>query len=502
MKLTSREKNLIVVAAALLLVFLIFRFMIQPLGANLKTLQAELSTKQELSNQNNLLIANSGNLKNSLAEIDKNINAASKKYFTALNQEEIIWAINQSAENIDFNMESMTFEIKEVDETNPFRALKARVPFSGSYDGVLSFLSNIREYEKKIVVEDLDIKNQEIGVLAGVITLTFYSISDQMVENIEFKAESENNKNPFEPFNASAMEEISEDMPLDFDINKIAINVVDSFVLYDEFEDENYKIVTNDRDAKFSIASKENENTGSNCLQIDYDFLADSFIRTFELGFENKRAYITKPAKSILLDIYTYNELNAAIVLKTIGADNRQYNLFLAGSVDAVGWTTLSTEAPQSYRAYPLKIQSVEIALNESAFGGGQIKLDNLKGVFTPNKIQKNDTEQVSGEYMNYIVKKGDTLYSISMSQYGTKNMIDTIMKLNGMSNNNVVIGKKILLPVLTAESRKITETEDDIQITSESNKIAPSNSTTVIEGTKTQERIDTINEIINSESR
>lgn len=504
MKLTSREKNLIVIAIAMLLVFLIFRFMIQPLSASLKNLQTELSAKQEISNQNDVLIANSGNLKSNLEEIDKSISDSSKKYFTALNQEEIIWAINKSAENIDFNMQSMSFEMKEVDETNPFRALKAKVPYSGSYEAVLQFISNIREYEKKIVIEDLNIKNQDTGLLEGVITLTFYSISDQMIEKIEFESEGENNKNPFEPFNASTMDEVTEDAPLDFDINKISINIIDSFVLYDEFEDENYKVVTNDRNAKFKVSSEENENTGSNCIQVDYEFLSDSVMRSFELGFENKRAYITKTAEKISLDVYTYNELNASVVLKTIGADNRQYNLFLAGSVDSVGWTTLSAEAPQSYRAYPLKIQSLEIALNESAFGGGQIKLDNLKGTFTPNKIRKSEIEQVSGEYINYIVKKGDTLQGISMAQYGTKNMVETIKKLNGMKNDKVLIGKKILLPVVNLDSEASSNSNEikNIQGTNENNQVAPTNSTTIIEGTKTQERIDTINQIINTESR
>lgn len=50
--------------------------------------------------------------------------------------------------------------------------------------------------------------------------------------------------------------------------------------------------------------------------------------------------------------------------------------------------------------------------------------------------------------YATYIVKNGETLYSIAMSFYGTPDMIDDIMELNNMTDENYVMeGQKILLP-------------------------------------------------------
>lgn len=53
-----------------------------------------------------------------------------------------------------------------------------------------------------------------------------------------------------------------------------------------------------------------------------------------------------------------------------------------------------------------------------------------------------------NGNYETYIVKAGDTLYSISMAKYGTSDKIKEIVELNKLENENYVReGQKILLP-------------------------------------------------------
>ena len=47
-----------------------------------------------------------------------------------------------------------------------------------------------------------------------------------------------------------------------------------------------------------------------------------------------------------------------------------------------------------------------------------------------------------------YIVKKGDTLDTISIDVYGDRDHVDAICKMNGLSNGNLIyIGQKLLLP-------------------------------------------------------
>ncbi len=55
--------------------------------------------------------------------------------------------------------------------------------------------------------------------------------------------------------------------------------------------------------------------------------------------------------------------------------------------------------------------------------------------------------EQLSdGDF--YVVKKGDTLDSISVEVYGSRGQVDAICKMNGLSDGNLIyIGQKLLLP-------------------------------------------------------
>ena len=57
-------------------------------------------------------------------------------------------------------------------------------------------------------------------------------------------------------------------------------------------------------------------------------------------------------------------------------------------------------------------------------------------------------TMEQLGDADFYIVKKGDTLDSISTDVYGDRNHVDAICKMNGLSDGNLIyIGQKLLLP-------------------------------------------------------
>ncbi len=57
-------------------------------------------------------------------------------------------------------------------------------------------------------------------------------------------------------------------------------------------------------------------------------------------------------------------------------------------------------------------------------------------------------TEPVQNTYDTYTIREGDTLLGISLKRYGNGNYVNTICKLNNISNpDNIQIGQKILLP-------------------------------------------------------
>jgi len=75
----------------------------------------------------------------------------------------------------------------------------------------------------------------------------------------------------------------------------------------------------------------------------------------------------------------------------------------------------------------------------------------------TNNDIPKADDKKISNSTssnniagQSYVVKTGDTLFTIASSAYGEGNAqsgIDKIKQANNMNNNNLTVGQKIQIP-------------------------------------------------------
>lgn len=66
----------------------------------------------------------------------------------------------------------------------------------------------------------------------------------------------------------------------------------------------------------------------------------------------------------------------------------------------------------------------------------------------SPKNSTENTVTQSAGAYQRYIVRKGDTLVSISKRIYGTQTMVKKIKEANGLSNENQIYpGQKLLVP-------------------------------------------------------
>lgn len=63
----------------------------------------------------------------------------------------------------------------------------------------------------------------------------------------------------------------------------------------------------------------------------------------------------------------------------------------------------------------------------------------------------KQEVQTMEGEFTEddfYVVKKGDTLDTISLKIYGNTGHVEAICKMNGLSDGNLIfIGQKLLLP-------------------------------------------------------
>ena len=107
--------------------------------------------------------------------------------------------------------------------------------------------------------------------------------------------------------------------------------------------------------------------------------------------------------------------------------------------------TTTDTDVAENTADTP---DDADVANNTDATGDANTtdemdKPDNKET--TQNKEPANED---SGIENSYIVKKGDTLATISKKKYGNTSQVDAICKINGLEDGNLIfVGQKLLLP-------------------------------------------------------
>lgn len=226
MKLNKREKILIGVLALLLIGFLLYSFILKPQRAKLNELKSDRrakldqlsALKEEISSESKLYIE--------LLSLEDYINNKAEGFFTKVTQEDIILLVEELSNTAKLKVPDIDFpegrveevilkdpeEAKEVDgvvegdeETEkleeplteeelaelPKVELKvnsADLKYEGYYYSFLDFLKSISEYEKKIIVKDINVSKDEDGYLRGNIALDFYSIENIMQDGEEVYA--------------------------------------------------------------------------------------------------------------------------------------------------------------------------------------------------------------------------------------------------------------------------------------------------------------------------
>lgn len=111
----------------------------------------------------------------------------------------------------------------------------------------------------------------------------------------------------------------------------------------------------------------------------------------------------------------------------------------LSRSVNGSGEAQASTEQP----GVPEETKTEGAEDTDETDGGGQEAEVSATTAAGTSVVQGN-----LGEDDFYVVKKGDTLDSISIELYGDRDHVEAICKMNGLSDGNLIfIGQKLLLP-------------------------------------------------------
>ena len=209
MKLTKREKSLILLLIIIIIFWGINNFIFLPQKNKIINLKSEkVKYEEEIKKVNTLLDEyekSKGNFNNLSNESQRLLNG----YFPNIEQAEILYVLNELIDISNLKVVNIDFAETEVEEKSESEELTIEFMdttlfYEGKYEELLDFISRVKKSSRKFIVANLKIDRNE-GKIMGEITLRAYSILDVFPEgentiNIE-NISKEERKNPFAPYN-------------------------------------------------------------------------------------------------------------------------------------------------------------------------------------------------------------------------------------------------------------------------------------------------------------
>ncbi|MBL4605845.1 MAG: glucosaminidase domain-containing protein [Flavobacteriaceae bacterium] len=176
------------------------------------------------------------------------------------------------------------------------------------------------------------------------------------------------------------------------------------------------------------LASKSNNHFGIKCHK----------------GWKGERVYHDDDEKGECFRKYKYVETSYKDHSKFLSGRRRYENLFKLRKTDYKGWAKgLKKAGYATDRKYPKKL--IKIIQNYKLYEFDKFTKKDLKRGKRATKKEKRSKNPIvtkkKNSFKTYQVKKGDTLYSISVK---FKVTVAKLKKLNGLKDNNLSIGQKL----------------------------------------------------------
>ncbi|NLM03586.1 MAG: hypothetical protein GX214_01000 [Clostridiales bacterium] len=346
-------------------------------------------------------------IKKDILNFENEILDSAKYIFGNLEQEDIILMLNDlildkniEISSIDFmetNNELLIDEDEEEDNLDEEEAYEiypeskvhsVKITYKTAYEDLIDFLKNIREYEKKIIIRNIDINNNHDGNLSGSFLMDFYTLDTVdkyhiMNDGYNFfyygqdLLDHDDINNPFNSYEEFMDEEDDEVEDVlageDYYIEKRIMTD-----LYG-FENENIFFVGKPKDVYGKVLLDTNSIQGSYSNRIEYDFIRPREYSEVNLVFEGKPIEIKRQPELISISVYPYetNDHNIGIIL--IDAYGKEFKLSITSQLALNKWNTVDIIPPIEI-TYPAILQRIYIESNSFS--------DKLKGDFSFDKLQ------------------------------------------------------------------------------------------------------------------
>lgn len=414
MVLSRRERALVFILATIVLAASYYKFLITPFRSNLIQLTYDKEEKEFQCNEMQQKLQSTATLDRDLQILNNEVSDLAGVYFGNLQQEDIILLLNDFIIDSSIRILSINFMearrelLVEVEEESSEESSQnqpsadihpIQVNYEGDYEGVINFLKNIREYEKKIIINNLSINNNYNGLLSGDILMDFYTLDEvnkyySMESSIlHYGQDTVSNEdkinNPFDAYEAFIeIDEIavSADFAKNTEIRKMT-NL-------HGFEDGNIFFVGEPKDVFGKVSLDDNSIEGRYSNKIEYDFIRGREHSVANLVFEGEPIKIKKQPEFLSLSIYPYETNKHTIGIVLIDSKGRQFKVPLTDEVEQWRWNTIEITPPIEI-TYPAIVQRIYIESNGFS--------NKLKGHFLFDKLQVlyNDASSFSNDILD-----------------------------------------------------------------------------------------------------
>ncbi|MCM1990571.1 hypothetical protein [Oceanirhabdus seepicola] len=200
MKITKREKVMLIVLSAIISIFVYYDFLLNPRLKQIESLreekyllEGEMSKIEHNRNEEKLNKVN-------VEGLSKEMKLLAIDFFHYIEEEDVINVIDEIINNSGINISSMSITSEDIDSGVMGRSIprfSVTLSYSDALTELMKFISEIENYHKEIVIKYLSISGGELCDMTGSVTLELYYFPIGDDKKIIYYYPGLKRKNPF-----------------------------------------------------------------------------------------------------------------------------------------------------------------------------------------------------------------------------------------------------------------------------------------------------------------
>ncbi len=377
MRISSREKWLLVMLVVIALIAGWYYFLLTPTEEKIAELEVEKSLKAAEKSEIELKLASEPSLDKRIETLEATLTKASEKFYGDLSQEEMLMIIDKIKADVPIEVSSYAFSEGTLEGEQGIK-FAANLQYLGEFEALQDLLKNVRTNDKKIIVREISAKNDLTENLSGNINLEFNGIPQ-----VEMYAKpypklvtaafigKDATTSPFKAFEGFDLAEAAteeqeiidypsypeypeqEGPPIDYEVYRPKTQIYG-------FEDGSNFFVGNSPDIVGYVARSKAKVAGGYSAEMVFDFITGRTHSEANLVFDTNPVMINKQAEYLGLWVFAYEAADHAIGAVIIDSKGKEYRVELTPEVGWTRWKEIEVMLPVEI-TYPAMIQRIYV---------------------------------------------------------------------------------------------------------------------------------------------